>query len=380
MQIALHGKARADAKGAQWALDGSLNANKFDGTGSAAFGGAVPQIKASAHFDSLDINKLLGPDKPAATAAAPAAAPADTPVDLAGLRALNGQFTLGANTLAFRQYKVADAKLDATLDNGLLRIGRLTGRAWGGSLEASGSAEARSQRIGIKLTASGVNVNALLKDVAGKDLLEGTGRVSADVQTNGTSLGSLRSNLAGTAALQLRDGAVKGINLARTMRQAKAALSMKQDAVSKARETEKTDFSELSASARIAGGVAQSDDLDVKSPFLRIGGAGRFDIGRGQIDYNARATVIAAPAGQDAGELAALRGVTVPVHLSGPFDAIEWRIQWSGVAAAAVENRLKEKLSEKLGAKLGIAAPAGSASAPVRPQDLLKDKLKGLFK
>ena len=95
----------------------------------------------------------------------------------------------------------------------------------------------------------------------------------------------------------------------------------------------------------------------------------------------ARATGVAAPAGQDAGELAALRGVTVPVQLSGPFEAIDWKIQWSGVAAAAVENRLKDKLTEALGAKLGIApAKAGAASAPATPQDKLKDKLKGLFK
>ena len=377
LQIALRGNASADTKGAQWTVDGALNANRFESNGSAAFGGAVPNIKAGARFDSLDLNKLLGPDKaPAPTAAAPA----ETSVQLDGLRAVNGQFAFSANALAFRQYKIADAKVDATLDNGLLRIPRLVGRAWGGNIDASGSADARNQRVAVKLAASGVNVNALLKDVAGKDLLEGTGRVTADVTTSGANLGALRSNLAGTAALQLRDGAVKGINLARTLRQAKAALSMKQDAVTKARETEKTDFSEMTATARIANGVAQSDDLDVKSPFLRIGGAGRFDIGHGRIDYTARATVIAAAAGQDA-DLAALRGVTVPVLLSGPFEAIDWRIQWSGVAAAAVENKVKEELSKRLGEKLGITAPASNAaSAPAKPKDLIKDKLKGLFK
>ncbi|MDP1691951.1 MAG: AsmA family protein [Burkholderiaceae bacterium] len=377
LQLALRGNAGIDAKGAQWTLAGGLNSNRFESHGSAALGGAVPHIKASARFDNLDLNKLLGPDKATPTATAPA----DAVVPLDGLRAVNGQFSFSAGALALRQYKVADATIDATLDNGLLRIARLAGRAWGGSLDGSGSADARSQRIAVKLAASGVNVNALLKDVSGKDLLEGSGRVTADLNTSGTSLGALRSNLAGTAALQLRDGAVKGINLARTLRQARAALSMKQDAVAKARATEKTDFSELTASARIANGVAQSDDLDVKSPFLRIGGAGRFDIGRGSIDYTARASVIPAAAGQDAGELAALRGVTVPVHLSGPFEAIDWKIQWSGVAAAAVENKLKEKLSEKLGAKLGIApVPAGTASAPATPKDKLKEKLKGFFK
>ena len=216
-----------------------------------------------------------------------------------------------------------------------------------------------------------------MKDVAGKDLLEGRGQVSADVTTSGASLGALRSKLAGTAALQLRDGAIKGINLARSMRQAKAALSQKQDAITQAQATEKTDFSELSASARIVGGVAHSDDLVVKSPYLRIGGDGRFDIGRGRIDYTAHATVVNSGAGQGARELAALSGVTVPVQLSGPFDAIDWKIQWSGVAAA-IENKLKARLA----AELGIAAPTdGAASSPPKqPRDLLRDKLRGLFR
>ena len=381
LQLVVRGSAQADAKAAQWKLDGALNTNKFDSSGQAALGGAVPTVKAVARFDSLDLNKVLAPATAASAPSGPAAA--DAPVALDGLNALNGQFNLSAASFAFRQYKVADVKIDATLDNGTLRIQRLAGRAWNGSIDASGTAEAKSKRIAVKLAADNVNVNALLKDVAGKDLLDGTGRVTADVTTSGATVGALRSNLAGTTALQLRNGAVKGFNLAQSLRQAKAALSMKQDAVSKARTTEKTDFSEMTASARIAGGVAQSDDLDVKSPFLRIGGAGRFDIGRGTMDYTARATVVDTTKGQEGAELAALKGVTVPVQLAGPFEAIDWKIQWSGVAAAAVQAQVKEKLAEKLGAKLGIAAPKADATASAPAQDpkaQLRDKLKGLLK
>jgi hypothetical protein len=53
------------------------------------------------------------------------------------------------------------------------------------------------------------------------------------------------------------------------------------------------------------------------------------------------------------------------------------------VAAAAVENKLKEKLAEKLGLSKPdeAEAPAAGASAPAakRPEDKLKEKLKGLF-
>ena len=137
----------------------------------------------------------------------------------------------------------------------------------------------------------------------------------------------------------------------------------------------------MRASARIANGVAQSDDLDVKSPFLRIGGAGRLDIGRGRVDYTARVTVIDSAAGQGGAGLDALRGVTVPVALSGPLDAIDWQIQWSAVAVAAVQNKIRDKLTEMLGGKPILPpARADGASAPGTPKNALKDKLQGLFK
>jgi AsmA protein len=66
--------------------------------------------------------------------------------------------------------------------------------------------------------------------------------------------------------------------------------------------------------------------------------------------------------------------------LSGPFEAIDWKVQWSGVAAAAVENKLKDKLAEKLGlAKPTEPAPGASAPAPQKLEDKLKDRLKGLL-
>ncbi len=216
----------------------------------------------------------------------------------------------------------------------------------------------------------------LLAELAGSDRLEGRGRVTAELQTAGASVQALRSQLAGQAALQLRDGAVRGIDLARRLREAKAALTLQRDAVERASQTEKTDFTELAASFRIADGVARNDDLAAKSPFLRVAGSGAIDIGRSRIDYTLRTTVTDTAQGQGGTELAALRGLTIPVHLAGPLDAVDWRIEWSAVAAGALQRRLEDRLRERLGA----AAPAGAASAPARPRDALKDALKGLIK
>lgn len=372
----VRGRVTAGPKAAQWALAGQANGNAFTLDGNAKLDGAVPFVKAQAKFDALDLNTLL-PEGASAGTSGPAAgpAPADTPVDLSGLRALDAQLALRAGRLVFRQYRIADARVDATLDGGLLRVPVLQGKAWDGTLDASAQADAKGQRVAVKAVANGVDINALLKDVAGKDLLEGKGRVTLDVLSNGRTVGELRSRLGGSAALQLRDGAVKGVNLAKSLRQAKAALGLG-DRSQKASAAEKTDFSEMSASFRIADGVARNDDLDLKSPYLRIGGDGLVDIGRGRIDYTARVTVADTSAGQGGAELAALKGVTVPVRLTGPFEAIDWNIRWSAVAAGAVRNRLEDKLKERL----GVAPAAPGASAP-KPKDVLKDKLlKGILK
>ena len=101
----------------------------------------------------------------------------------------------------------------------------------------------------------------------------------------------MKKGLNGAASLNLKDGAVKGINLAKTLRETKALFTLRKEAVQQARRTEKTDFSELTASFRIANGVARNDDLGMKSPFIRLGGAG--DIGAERMDYLAKASGVA---------------------------------------------------------------------------------------
>lgn len=391
MNLALQGKARAGEKDASWAFEGTINEQSFNTSGKADLSRDVPRVEAQARFAALDLTRFVA--KPAADAKpAPAdKAPADTPVDLNGLRAIDGKFGLRAASLVYPPYKVADAVLDATLDGGTLRVSQLSGRAWGGRFNAQASAQAASeataQRVGFRLDASDVQIAALLGDVADFEKLEGTGKVTADLTTRGGSVNQFKQQLGGKAALQLRDGALRGINLAKVLRQWKSAVTLNKDAVQAASAEEKTDFSEITASFDIAGGVARNRDLSAKSPFLRVTGEGIVDIGKGRVDYLAKATVTGTSEGQGGAELAALRGVTVPVQLVGPFDAVDYKVQWSAVAADLVGKRAKEAVAEKakeaLGGVLGgvggrAAAPGGAASAPAS-KDRLKEGLRGLF-
>ncbi len=396
MDIRLQGQADANAQAAHWALKGQINANPFTSEGNARLDTTPLTLNANARFDSLDLNRLLPPESASESKPAPGggAGPADTPVDLSALNSLQGKFQLRAAALAYQTYRIADAVLDAQIQNGVLRVSQLSGKTWGGSVQATAQADARNHRVAVNATANGVNVDALLKDVAKKDILEGTGRVTADLTSSGRTVNELKRQLDGKAGLQLRDGAVKGVNLAKSLRQARATLGLKPaDERQRARQEEKTDFSELTATFAIADGVARSNDLDAKSPFLRLGGDGALDIGQGLIDYTARATVTASSKGQGGEELAALSGLTIPVHLSGPFEAIDWNIRWSAVATQAlkteiggqIENKLKDQVRDRLGlpspaASAASSSATGGESLKDAARDKLKDRLKGLIK
>ncbi|MEQ1806266.1 MAG: AsmA family protein [Burkholderiaceae bacterium] len=383
LALTLKGQAGGSPQSARWDLTGQLNTSPFRTDGTANLSGTTPSVKASARFEALDLNAVLPAPSAIATPApsGTAAAAQDVPIDLAPLRSVNGTFSLRAASVAVRQYRLADLALDATLETGMLRITTLHAKTWSGVLDATVLADARASRVAVKAIASGVDVNALLKDVASKDLLEGKGRVIADIDTAGRSVSEMKSRLQGSAAVQLRDGALKGFNLAKSLRQAKAALSTNKDTAQRASQTEKTDFSEMSASFLIDAGVARSHDLDMKSPYFRIGGEGLVDVAKSRIDYTARATVTDTSKGQDGADLAVLKGLTVPVKLNGPFDAVDWQIQWSAVAAGALRNQATAKLKDKLGLGAGAAsAPAPQQQLKDKAQDKVKDKLKGLFK
>jgi len=370
LKIQLNGRAAmAPGGSAHWALKGDINGNALSSDGAAKLGAGVPQVQASAHFTSLDLNRLL-PAPAAATAPSPArpggAAP-DAPVDLGALKPPNRPFKFSAGKLAVRQYRLSDVDLVASLLDGRLTLSTLSAGAWGGRVAASGSAQASPQQMGLQAQADGINIQAMLKDVANKDMLEGTGQVKLDVKTAGTKVSQLTAGLHGNAALLLRDGAVRGINLAKSLREFKAQLSGRSDAVQKASQAEKTDFTELTGTFLIRNGVAHNDDLSAKSPFLRVGGHGDIDLVQRRLDYTVSATVTGTVKGQDGAASNALSGVTVPVKLSGPFDAPDWKIAWSEVAVGAVQDTIKSKLQEQL-------------KDPAKQQKLKEQLLKGLFK
>lgn len=320
-------------------------------------------------IDKLDVDRYL-PPAPAGKAAqagssgGSAGAPAgQDKIDLAALKPLNIDGTVKIGQLQAHHIKVSQLDARIAARGGRLDVAPLNAALYGGTLAGSIGVNANSNEFAIKQALSNVAIEPLLKDAVQKDPLEGRGTVNLDVTTRGDTVPALKRALAGTANLALRDGAIKGINLAKTLRDLKGKLGAKQSATADADGREKTDFSELTASFRIANGVAHNDDLAMKSPFLRLGGNGDIDIGNDRLDYLAKVSVVESAKGQEGKDLEHLKGLTVPVRLSGPFDKLAYKLEFGDLLSEAAKAKVEAKKEE----------------VKAKAEEKLKGKLKGLF-
>ena len=305
-------------------------------------------------IDTLNVDKYLPPKKAEEkTATGPAAAGKETAagkLDFSALKGHDVNGTLRIGALQVSKLKLAKLNAKIRLAGGRLDVAPLTLNLYEGSASGSLSLNAAGNQVGLKQNLTGISINPLMKDLADKDLLEGRGNVALDVTSHGDSVPAMKKALAGTTSLSLKDGAIKGINLAQSMRDIKGKLGALQGkpegTTQKAKAGDKTDFSELTASLKIANGVAHNDDLAMKSPFLRLAGSGDIDIGAGQMNYLAKATLVGTSAGQGGKDADKLKGVTVPVRVTGPFDALAYKLELGDLAADMARAKLDEKKDE----------------------------------
>ncbi len=349
VKLPIAGTLSADAK--KQVVDLQFG-TKFDNTSLSAKVGVSdfdrPALRADLQADQFNLDRYFPPekskDKPAKSDKP--AAVADR-VDLSALKDLRLNAEARIGQLQARGVKASNVRLVVKAAGGRLDIAPMAAQLYGGSLAGTASAGA-DNRVAVDATLANVAINPLMKDALDQDLLEGRGNVKLSVTTSGDTVDAMKNALDGKAALALRDGAIKGINIAQKVRDARAVLSGGSTSSGRVDAAEKTDFSELTASFQIDDGVARSNDLDAKSPLLRLGGSGLVDIGKGQLDYTARVSVVGSLKGQDGREMTELRGVTVPLRLHGSFENLAYSVDWSAMAQDALKSRVAEQIEKKL--------------------------------
>lgn len=357
-------------------------------------------------FD-LDLNKLdadkyiTKSDKPADTKSG------DTPIDLSALKKLNAQGSLHIGDLKVANIKTNDVNLKLDANQGVVELAPFSANLYEGKMTGSLKVDARNTpNISFKQNMQNIAIGPLMVDAINNDMLSGKGTLNVDINTTGNTVGALKKSLNGNAGVNLADGAVKGIDIAGTLRSVKDKLNVMKQTSTASDKTKKTDFSEMFANFTIKNGVAHNEDLSIKAPLFRIGGIGDIDIGNETINYTAKPTIVNSLKGQGGSNLDMMSGLTIPIKVTGTFAKPNYAIDFSGLVAGIAKNKLLEgvggvkgdaikglvggskadAVKSLLGGgnKTPEAAPApdatgSTAPAPSTPEDKVKKKLNKLL-
>ncbi len=370
--LALQGTAEAAAGSAkspataQLQLQGLLAGRAL--TTTAAWT-APNALKLGLDADSLDLDAWLpAATPPAASATKPATAGA-TAIDLSPLQGLtlDAQVKLGSLVVRGTQWHAVQGQVYG--DGNTLALQSFSAQGFGGTVDGNLQVDLASQRYSLQQTGRDLSVQPVLRALTGHDALLGKASWTLDVNAQGKTLQALLASLSGKARLDVKNGALKGFNLAQMLRNARTLLAARKDGQFGPTPGEQTDFTALGASVTLRDGVAHNTDLTLQTPLLRVGGEGWFDLPRQHMDYLLFPTLVGTLQGQGGAEMAALRGVTVPVQLHGSFAQPAYTVLWSKAGGSLVRQTLQNSLQHALRQQL---APTGT-----RPQ---QPAVPGLFK
>ncbi len=315
---------------------------------SLARPGPTDPLAIDLEVDQLDLDRLR--PSPATGPPVKPAPGADARIDLAGLQGLALEARLRAGQLRAGGVRLSSVRMDVTARNGRLTVAPVLAAVHGGRIEAAAALwQEETPRASLRLSLAGVRVGPLLDELAGRGLLDGRAQLRAELSAAGVDRAAMLRSLAGTAALQVSDGRLRGVDITALFREAGRAPAVAGGEATPAPAGE-TGFSDLRIGFAIRDAIARSSDLAMRSPLLRVGGEGSVDLAAGTIDYLLRPTLVASLAGQ--GGRAVLPGLTVPIRVRGPLASPGFAVEWSALLPGALQRpigQLRERLPEAPG-------------------------------
>jgi AsmA protein len=326
------------------------------------------------NIDEIDLDRYLPVQKEQQAQQASAKAPTPAsgksaeaelfPVET--LRKLNANGTARIGLLKKTNLKVTDIVVKLKAKGGKVNV-KPTASLYQGKYDADVTIDAskKTPALNVGTNLNGVQIEPLLKDLQGEAKLAGTTNAKVNITAVGNTQSAVKKTLNGNASFSFKDGALVGVNIAKIIRDGMAKFNGKSAPTTN--EPEKTDFSSLSGTAKITNGVVNNQDFNLQSPLLRVTGAGKADLVKENLDYLLKTSIVGSLQGQGGEDLKKLKGVTIPVRVTGPFDNPSYKPDLSAALSDTVKQKAKEKVEEQ------------KEEVQQKLQDKLKGKLKGLF-
>ncbi len=357
-------------------LTGSVAVSQFD----------RPNISYNLALTTIDLNRYLPPkkeqpdeEKTASTAETAIVLPTEL------LRSLIINGTFKANSIIFDNLKPQNIILTIKGTEGNIKANPIQADIFATKIRAQVGLDVRGDTplYSFKVDSKNIPIGEVLLAFTEKDQITGTGAVSVDITTAGSKVSHFKQNLNGTISFDLKDGAVKGFNLAQSIRQARAKIGGK--TFDKSDKNLQTDFSTLTGQFLIKQGVVDTQKLLAKAPFMRISGTGQINLPKESLDYLVKVKIVGTDKGQGGQELKELFGLTIPVKVQGswlkPDVSLDLKSIFEQKASAEITKKkqeLKDKVKQKeqeLKAKAEQEKQQAIDDAKTKIEDKLKESI-----
>ncbi|MFB9142940.1 AsmA family protein [Vibrio artabrorum] len=342
------------------------NAIALDGKADVTLS-EIPKVRFSLHSPNIDLDEFLGlglGNTTETVSAAPSvegsgstpnsgsSAPAkEVEPDLSALKTLDVKGDITIDKFKANNAKMQNVKTAFSVNRGIAELTSFTSNLYSGSISATARLDARKTpaTYTAKKKIKGVKVQPLLVDVAGNDMLEGTGNIDVNVKGKSLTPTGIKKNLVGTIAINFEDGAVNGINVAQLIRENYAKI--KGEKVESKDEAQKTDFSAMKATLKVNKGWVSTNDLSAQSPLLRVTGQGKANFINETVDFLVRTSIVGSLEGQGGKSIDELKDVTIPIKVTGQWADPKFGLVFDDVLKQKAQKEIDRgvnKLTDKI--------------------------------
>ena len=332
-----------------------------------------PDIQFDVRMDTLDLDRYLPaqekpPADPAAQSGAGKSSGQAKGPDYEPLRrlVLDGRLAVGQLTAA--KARMQNVRFEISGSKGRFQIKPLAAELYGGAANISGTFDVRQSqpRSDLQLKLQNIAAGALIKDVAQKEIIEGSLQSDLKLTFQGDNPDRIKQTLNGGGQLSFADGALVGIDLAAMVRNVQAAFGQGE----RVTEKPKTDFSEFDVPFTLRNGTFVTEATRLQSPLLRVSAKGQADLVAEQLDFRVEPSVVKTIKGQ--GDTEAHEGIMVPVLVSGSFKAPRFAPDLEAIARQQVQKQIIDS------GKLDEVFEKNEDLKPL--EETTKGLLKGIFK
>jgi len=334
-----------------------------------------PDIKFDLALDKIDVDRYLPPArekeaKPLPHKAKTAEAGAGQPskIDYGPLRkiVLDGKATIGS--LKAANLRMENVLLQVTGKNGVFNLDPFSMDLYQGQASAKARLDVRKSTpvTTVSMTTQNVQAGPMIKDAAQKEIVEGTLIADIGLSMKGNTPDQVKKSLSGKGEMSFINGAIIGIDIAGTIRNAKSGLGLSE----KQAEKPKTDFAELKIPYTAKNGLVNIPGASLVSPLLRLVTTGNTHLVRESLDFRIEPKLVATLKGQ--GDSKQRSGLLIPLVVTGTY------------AAPKVQPDLKAMIGGQIpdADSLKQIFQGGGGAAPgeaVKPEDKAKNLLKGFL-